>query len=456
MDMRMKRIALTGALVAAALMTTPAGAAACAPAPAVPGAQMQRNSCVADLSSAALTPAGLSVAADWTGLSSAATARGPAGPGLQIDGYFPDTSTTNTNNGWNHDAQFVIRLPNNWNGGLVVSGAPGVRRQYANDVTISDWVVARGYAFASTDKGNTGADFFRDGVLPGDAILEWHQRVTQLALAARAVVTRRYGRVPRRTYMAGQSNGGYLVRWQLEHHPELYNGGVDWEGTLFTADGPNLFTYLPTALAAYPRYVAGDESAHQQMLAAGFAPGSEFLWDFHDKVYWDLTQRIYREELDPTYDGALEAGTPFCTPGSAPGCDADYNYAARPPSVHQAVARVSLTGRIGKPMITLHGTLDTLLPITTDSDVYDAMIRRAGRQSLHAYYTVAEGTHVDALYDTYPDRLRPILPCFRSAFVALERWVDQGKRPPARAVVERPAQGDVVNQCELPGEGQTR
>src|SRR4051794_36518951 len=219
--MRVKRIALSGALVAAAVMTAPAAAAACGPAPVVPGAELQRNSCVADLSSAALTPAGLSVAADWTGLSSAATVNGPAGPGLQIDGYFPDTSTTNTNNGWNHDSQFVVRLPEHWNGGLVVSGAPGVRRQYANDVTISDWVVARGYAFASTDKGNTGVSFFSNDAAPGDAVVEWNQRVTQLARAAREVVARRYGRPARRTYMAGQSNGGYLVRWQLEHHPEL-------------------------------------------------------------------------------------------------------------------------------------------------------------------------------------------------------------------------------------------
>ena len=34
--------------------------------------------------------------------------------------------------------------------------------------------------------------------------------------------------------MTGISNGGYLTRWQLEKRPDLYDGGVDWEGTLFT------------------------------------------------------------------------------------------------------------------------------------------------------------------------------------------------------------------------------
>ena len=43
---------------------------------------------------------------------------------------------------------------------------------------------------------------------------------------------------PDRMYMAGISNGGYLTRWQLENRPDLYDGGLDWEGTLFRADGP--------------------------------------------------------------------------------------------------------------------------------------------------------------------------------------------------------------------------
>ncbi|WP_214416966.1 tannase/feruloyl esterase family alpha/beta hydrolase [Sphaerisporangium fuscum] len=448
---------LAAAVLAGTSLLGPVPAAQAAPAPCpgldrirVPGAEKQIAACLDDLTTAGTVASGHSVAADFAGLTSAG-AKNPTGvPGAQLDGYFPDTSTFNTAHGWNHDSQFVIRLPEHWNGGLVVAGTPGVRRQYANDYAISDWVLARGYAYAATDKGNSGAQFYKDGVRPGDALVEWNERVTQLTRAAKAVVAQRYGRPPRRTYAAGISNGGYLVRWQLENHPELYSGGVDWEGTLWREDGPNLLTSLPATLREYPKYAAtGDAAAHDAIIAAGFAPGSEPLWDYHYKVYWDLTQRIYREELDPSYDGAAEAGTPFCAPGT-PACDADYDYAARPKAVHDAVGRIALTGRIGRPLITLHGTLDTLLPIGEDSDVYDKLIRSRGRDRLHRYYRVEGGNHVDGLYDAHPDLLRPILPCFRSAFTALESWTTRGEAPPADATLPRPATGDLANTCSLP------
>ncbi|MGW0188972.1 3-hydroxybutyrate oligomer hydrolase family protein [Streptomyces sp. NPDC003362] len=422
----------------------------------VPGAAHQVTDCLSELTTAGTVASGHTDPADWAGLTPKDLAVPGGVPGIQIDGYFPDSSTTNTNHGWNHDAQFVIRLPDRWNGGLVVAGTPGNREQYANDRAIADWVLARGYAYAATDKGNTGLAFHRDGRRPGDAVAEWNSRVTQLTRAARAVVAQRYHRPPARTLATGMSNGGYLVRWQLENHPELYDGGVDWEGTLWRSEGPNLFTFLPSALRHYPAYAAGGpgaERAREELHDAGFPAGSEFLWPFHHQVYWDLTQRIYREEFDPAFDGATEAGTPYCAPGT-PACDADYDYAGRPADVRRAVERVALTGRIGKPLITVHGTLDVLLPIGQDSDVYARMVREAGRGGLHRYYRIEDGTHTDSLVDAFPDRLRPLLPCHRSAFTALEGWLTAGDRPPASHTVARPAgatPSDLLTGCRLDG-----
>jgi hypothetical protein len=466
---RHPRVPAALAVAAVLLTTTPVTAASGIPGGhcahrtqlRVPGAEYQQTACLVELTTAGTVASGHTDPADWAGLT-AKDLTVPSGvPGIQIDGYFPDTSTTNTDHGWRHDSQFVIRLPDRWNGGLVVAGTPGNREQYANDRAIADSVLSRGYAYAATDKGNTGLAFYRDGNTPGDAVAEWNDRLTQLTRAARTTVARRYHRPPSRTLVTGMSNGGYLVRWQLENHPELYDGGVDWEGTLWRSDGPTLLDFLPKALRHYPVYAAGGagaREAQEALHAAGFPAGSEFLWPYHHQVYWDLTQRIYREELDPGFDGATEAGTPYCTTGT-PACDADYDYTARPEEVRQAVARIALTGRIGKPLITLHGTLDVLLPISQDSDVYARMVRDNGRGGLYRYYRIEGGTHTDALADLFPDRLRPLAPCYRTAFTALERWLGTGRRPPASLTVALPTGADVsasANDCSLDGSRRAR
>lgn len=362
-------------------------------------------------------------------------------PGLQIDGYFRDDSKTtkepgNTygNRKFPNDSQFVMRLPNPdlWNGKLVITGPSGVRGQYANDFMISDFVLAKGYAYASTDKGNSGIRFYCGGRMPGDAVAEWHQRVKQLAIAAKGAAAKYYEKSPGYTYVTGISNGGYLTRYALEKTPELYDGGVDWEGVLWRPEGPNLFTYLPSALKHYPHYRDNEsQAAHDAMIEAGFAEGSEFLWEFHYNFYWGVTQRIYREEFDPSY----------------PGAEADYDYPSKPQEVKDAVARVSLSGDIGKPLITLHGTLDALLPITTNSDEYAKLVDKAGKSNLHRYYTIEGGNHIDWLYDSFPDKLRPILPCYRAAFELLERWIEESSEPPENQSVPTPKGEDAVNSC---------
>ena len=125
-------------------------------------------------------------------------------------------------------------------------------------------------------------------------------------------------------------------------------------------------------------------------------------------------------------------------------------------AVHDALARVSLTGKIKKPLLTLHGTLDTLLPISTDSDVYAEMIADRHRDRLHRYYRIEGGNHVDSLVDRDPEVLRPMLPCFRTAFDALTAWVEDRESPPASTTVQRPP-GDgtsdpaLLGSCSLEG-----
>jgi hypothetical protein len=406
----------------------------------VTGAEFQERSYLDDLTTAGTLRTGHTNANDWHGLHAQGTHNPRSVPGLQIDGYFPDDSTTIKaqehqepepplppahyydagnaygNNKYPHDSQFVIRLPYKWNGKLVITSAPGVRGQYANDFIIGDYVLAKGYAFAATDKGNSGlqfsrAKFYRNGKKhPGSAVAEWHRRVRELTNAAKDTVEGYYGEEPYRTYITGISNGGYLTRFALENDPNLYNGGVDWEGPLWLPGGPNLLTFLPKALKHFPT------SEDEEMSKAGFDKNSKFLWRYYWIWYWRATQRIFREEFDPNYEGSED----------------DYDYTKRPQEVKEAVTRVSLTGDISKPLITLHGTLDGLLPITKTSDKYAELVNNAGRSDLHRYYRIEGSTHVDSLYDHagFRDKLRPILPYYRAAFEALEKWVEEGCEPP--------------------------
>lgn len=430
--MRVHRATAVAVAVAAAALVAAQGPPAAAeegPGLRVPGADRTVVATLPDLTTAGTVASGHTDPADWAGLEAPGTITPSGVPGVQIDGHFPDTSTTNTNHGWNHDSQFVIRLPERWTGGLVVAGPPAVREQYANDRIIGDHVLAKGYAFAATDKGNTGPLSYTDGRRPGDAIREWHRRMAQLTVAAKSVAAQRYGRPPRQTYVAGLSAGGYLVRGQLERHPGLYTGGVDWNAVLFTPR-TSLLTTLPAALRAYPRFAAGRPEARAEMHAAGYPAGTEPLWGWHHANQWDFLQRTLREEIDPTYDGAAQAGTPFCPEGTGPGCDTDYDYATRPRQVHRTVASISLTGRIARPLISIHGTRDVLVPIAKSGDVYAEMVADAGRQRLHRYYRIPGGTHTDGLTAAFPALVRPMLPDFHTAFDRLAAWTRHGTPPP--------------------------
>src|SRR6185503_4358598 len=66
-------------------------------------------------------------------------------PGLQIQARIASDKTG--------QARFLLRLPNEWNGRLVVAGASGTRSEFNGDFAWSDYVVQKGYAYASQNKG---------------------------------------------------------------------------------------------------------------------------------------------------------------------------------------------------------------------------------------------------------------------------------------------------------------
>ena len=451
----------------------------------------------------------------------------PPVSGLQIDGYWPDacdafqaepalTAKDGTPfiagctppptlgqtclAGCHHDAQFVLRIPDNWNGHLLTSGTPGIRDAFSSDFLFSDYAVEKGWAYISQDKGNLGANFYRAGTdetatfgtpwVPGAAIHEWNFRMRQATSSARALlsaVAPQYGVAGVTfSYAAGISNGGYQTRRAIEtdfRHQHLYDGGMDWEGTLFLptlpagiqtqtpTTGYNLLTYLPTALLNYPGDTLGVPSSVAALQAVGFNPQSEPLWAYHWGIYWGLTQKIYRLEFDPEYTNytcsdPLGAG-PSCVSPAAETVlptdpDALYDYATRivqNPAILARIQEVANTGNIQRPLITVHGDQDSLLPIATDSDIYAQLVARAHKSDRYRYYTVQGGNHIDPQYDDHAGVdaygntvLRPILPCARAAIDALAAWVEQGVAPPSSHTILRPSgatPAQLANQCSL-------
>ncbi|GAA0327964.1 hypothetical protein GCM10010302_78670 [Streptomyces polychromogenes] len=90
--------------------------------------------------------------------------------------------------------------------------------------------------------------------------------------------------------------------------------------------------------------------------------------------------------------------------------------------MHRAVERISLTGRIQRPLISIQGTLDALTPPATFGDVYDRMVTDAGRASQHRYVHVPGGAHTDGLAAIGKEAYRPMLPSFVAAFAEMEAW----------------------------------
>src|SRR6266852_3541545 len=242
-------------------------------------------------------------------------------PGIQVQGRFADDPTG--------EARFLLRFPSDWNGRLVVAGASGTRSEFNGDFAWSDYVVQRGYAYASQNKGvlnlflSTAADPLACRLNPSSPVFvhffdndpekpftQWQHFIIRGARLARGAVHAHYGRSPRFTYALGTSNGGYQVRRAIETAPELFDGGVDWEGTFVDEHAPNILTDLPPAILNFPDYVAsgfnGAGTAANNIRGAGYPPdivsGTTSLWGLYSAQFWEVTQCQWQKRLDPAYD----------------------------------------------------------------------------------------------------------------------------------------------------------
>jgi hypothetical protein len=396
-------------------------------------------------------------------------------PGVQINARIASDP--------NRQARFLLRLPDDWNGRLVVAGASGTRSEFNGDFAWSDYVLQKRYAYASQNKGvlnffvtaptdplgcrlNPSLPIFVHFYAndPGQEFSRWAGFMTEAARLARRGIDARYGQEPRRTYAVGTSNGGYQVRRVIESEPELFDGGVDWEGTFVDPDRPNILTHLPPAILNFPDYIASGRdpngTAAKNIRAAGYPPdivvGNTSLWTNYSNAFWEVTQCQWQKRLDPTYD-TYGAGT------------GTYNYWARRSAsdVGANVASFATTGKILRPLITVAGTMDALLPIDLHARAYArrvaAHLARSehdrdrddrGERAVYRLYEVQNGNHIETYRPpgapptpTFPE-LEFIEPHAQKAFDLLVEAVEGGRElPPSQCIPHHGMIADVPDQA---------
>ena len=378
-------------------------------------------------------------------------------PGLQVTGGVADDV----------DARWVLRLPADWNGRIVVGVPGGMRSEHMGDYIFSDFVVQKGYAYVSTNKGTlnfqltTPLDALGCRVSPPpaptsvliarfyltdakDTITEWFQRTLDATDIAELAVAAHFDRVADRVYLFGISNGGHVVRRLLAESPSRFDGGVDWEGVYWAPPGPNILVDLPLALRNWPAYrnsgFSRTSAAHQAIVAGGYPPdifatpptpantyspliGS--MWETHLNNYWDATTCVFAKEIDPLYTGPTEG----------------YDYLGRrkPYQLSPRIGRVSTDGDIARPLITLHGTMDALLPLVRHARPFRDAVVGAGRGHLHRLYEVQNGNHIEKYRQSSYNflQLEFIQPHAHQAFDLLVDWVERGTAPPASQCIPR-------------------
>ena len=113
-----------------------------------------------------------------------------------------------------------------------------------------------------------------------------------------------------------------------------------------------------------PAFSATSTAATQNIQAAGYPPdmtigSTASFWGRYNTQFWEVTFCQWQKRLDPTYD----------TYGSGTGT---YNYVNRlsVSDVGDQLSAFATTGDIQRPLVTVAGTMDALLPIDHHARAY--------------------------------------------------------------------------------------
>ncbi len=311
-------------------------------------------------------------------------------PGRLVEGTFGDDAR----------ARFVLRLPKDWNGRLVVAAASGITDERTYDLYFSDYLLSRGYAFAATDKG------VRRAVLDGDTVLlpqtedssvrRWASRLEDLARLSRREALKYYGRRAEKVYAVGLSNGGFVARKAAESEAREIDGAVEISGVLWRARSGNVLRELPRALR-------GDLSG------AGF-PMLDASWEpviaSYRAAYWEAVTALFIGDIDPEYRGAPK----------------DYDLDARPAAL-ETIRSFENTGELKVPLISVAGAADLLISCRGHALAYRDLVVARGMGAFHELRVVDGASHIDTNAARFAF-VKPLMPAAHEAFEALVARVE--------------------------------
>lgn len=244
-------------------------------------------------------------------------------------------------------ADYLIRIPSNWQGDLIV-----FCRGYSHTLSESDlatwanmWngMINMGFAYAASNYGE-------GGFCVKEAVIRTHQ-LTEY-------VTNNY-LVTGKIFLIGASMGGNIALELGGKYPDLYDGVLDMFGSKdLAAQYNNVKTY-------------GAIADDGELAAALIANGG----------------------VNPPFPTTSIADfRVFCLTAKADILRACGATPEEKPQVYERFSPLSIATDIAIPTITLHGTADSIVPYS-QSVAFKNAVTTAGHADLYRLYTVTGGQH---------------------------------------------------------------
>jgi len=303
------------------------------------------------------------------------------------------------------DLGFVLRLPESWNGRLLVAipGAAGLAGDL-DDFATPEVVAGTVYASIDSSDALSAPSLYRDFI----------SFVTE---QARIV----YGRDLLGRYLIGISQGGWQVQRMLEGDEPLVDGVLvvaPWSPVAALQSYPAVLTEVEKLHSEFDR-IAGGSLARldaskllivEKLFGLGLPAGSETSWpavvDF-----WVAAASAAQTLIDPTYP-AGQAISSYALP-------------LRPAAVRNRADGLTPTGELSVPMILLQGELDVFaLPVW--SSAYTERVRAEERDRYTRVFVFPDADHrlrADSETDDY------IQVRLHRAWESLVGWVESGTEP---------------------------